>query len=264
MKRFFALLLAALVACYPVLAAEVTNDNGPGFELSDVSAAETATPENPVSSAPDGVVSDVETFPVSDAESVSPAGDPGASDADLVSGEDVSNGNSSEILSSDSSAPVPVTVVEPDTVYTSVSPASDPAPVSIIDSPPDNPPFFGCGYITGNTSNGSSVTLYFPINYKDGYFGTDGNGYLFNVSSNSISGYYQGAYNNSVSVSGFSYPRYRTNSQNYEYTTLYIRPTASNMHIATEAAPSVSVTDILPYVSILLLGVIFLCCIRRS
>ena len=265
-KRVAALLLACLLVCYPVFAVEVTNDNGSGSELLDVSVAESPQAESPVSASPDVPVSDVEAVSVSDDASFPVAGDSGASDADSVSSENevTTDGDSSSAFSASPDSPLPVTVVQPDAVYSSVSPASDVAPVDIVDSPPDNPPFFGCGYITGTTSNGSTVTLYFPINYKNGYFGTDGNGYLFNVSSNSISGYYQGAYNNSVSVSGFSYPRYRTNSQNYDYTTLYIRPTASNMHIATEAAPSVSVTDILPYVSILLLGVIFLCCIRRS
>lgn len=266
MKRIFALLLVCFLVCYPVFAAEVTNDDGHNSELLDVSAAKDSETEDSVSSA--------ENVPVSPVEAVSVSDDLVQSDAALdvfsvsddldstESGEDL-NGSDSKVLASDSGAPVPVTVVEPDAVYQAVSPSSNAASVAIVDSPPDNPPFYGCGYITGTTSNGSTVTLYFPINYKDGYFGTDGNGYLFNVSSSSISGYYEGVYNNSVSVSGFSYPRYR-NSNNYDYTTLYIKPTASNMHIATAAAPAVSVTDILPYVSILLLGVIFLCCMRKS
>lgn len=266
MKRFFALLFAALLACYPVFAVEVTNDNGSDSELPDVSAAESPQAENPVSASPDVPVSDVEAFSVSDDASLPVAGDSGASDADSVSSENevTTDGDSSSAFSASPDSPLPVTVVEPDAVYSSVSPASDVAPVDIVDSPPDNPPFYGSCYITGTTSNGSTVTLYFPINYKEGYFGTDSNGYLFNVSSNSISGYFEDAYNNSVSVSGFAYPRYRTSSQNYDYTTLYIRPTASNMQIATEAAPVVSVNDLLPYVSILLLGVIFLCCLRKS
>ena len=264
MKRFFALLLAAVLACYPVFATEVTNVIGYDSELSDVSVAEADSAEAAVSPAADGSLSDVETVSVSDAESVSPAGDSGSADADSVSGEEVGNGDVSAILSADSSNPLPVTVVEPDAVYQSVTAEDASAVLAIVDDPPSNPPFYGCGYITGTTSNGSTVTLYFPINYKSGYWGTDSNGYLFNVSSSSISGYYAGAYNNSVSCSGFSYPRYRTSSSSYDYTTLYITPTASNMDIATETAPVVSVTDILPYVSILFLGVILLCCMRKS
>lgn len=265
MKRIFALLLACFMACYPVFAAEVTNDDGHNPELPDVSAAKDSEAEDSVSLAEDVPVSLVEAVSVSDdlVQSDTAADVSSVSDGlDYTeSGEDL-NGSDSEILPSDSGAPVPVTLVDPEPVYQAVSPASNATSVVIVDSPPDNPPFYGCGYITGTTSNGSSVTLYFPINYKSGYFGTDRNGYLFNVSSYSISGFYEGVYNNSVSVSGFSYPRYR-NSKDYDYTTLYIKPTASNIHIATAVAPSVSVTDILPYVSILLLGVIFLCCMRK-
>lgn len=266
MKRIFAVLLACFLACYPVFAAEVTNDDGHNSELPDVSAAEEVEEETPVSPAEDIPLPSVEEVPVSD-DLAQPdaAADGGSLPADMDStetGGDVS-GSDSETFSFDAGVPVPVTVVEPDAVYQAVSAGNDAAELAIVDSPPDNPPFYGCGYITGTASNGSTVTLYFPINYKNGYFGTDGNGYLFNVSSSSISGYYEGVYNNSVSVPGFSYPRYR-NSNNYDYTTLYIKPTASNMHIATASAPSVSVTDILPYVSILLLGVIFLCCMRKS
>lgn len=267
MKRFFAVLLACFLACYPVFATEVTNDDGHNSELSDVSAAENAPSEDSVPASPDVPVSDVETFPVSDDLAEPDVVSDVPADFDNLdspeSGENV-DGDVSETLSASSGSPVPVTVVEPDIIYQAVSPASNPSPVDVVDSPPNNPPFYGSGYITGTTSNGSTVTLYFPINYKEGYFGTDSNGYLFNVSSNSISGYFDSAYNNSVSVSGFSYPRYRTSSQSYDYTTLYIRPTASNMLIAAEAAPVVSVKDILPYVSILLLGVIFLCCMRKS
>ena len=267
MKRFFAVLLACFLACYPVFATEVTNDDGHSSELSDVPVPEDSQAEDSVPASPDVPVSDVETVPISDDLAQSDVvPDVPADDGNLdssESGEDL-NDPVSETLSAASGSPVPVTVVEPDIIYQAVSPASNPSPVDVVDSPPDNPPFYGSGYITGTTSNGSTVTLYFPINYKEGYFGTDSNGYLFNVSSNSISGYFDSAYNNSVSVSGFSYPRYRTSSQSYDYTTLYIRPTASNMQIATEAAPVVSVKDILPYVSILLLGVIFLCCMRKS
>lgn len=267
MKRLFVVLLACFLACYPVFATEVTNDDGHSSELSDVPAAEDSQAEDSVPASPDVPVSDVETVPISDDLAEPDIVPDVPSDSDSLdvpeSGENV-DGDVSETLSAASGSPVPVTVVEPDIVYQAVSSASDPALVDVVDSPPDSPLFYGSGYITGITSNGSTVTLYFPINYKEGYFGTDSNGYLFNVSSTSISGYFDSAYNNSVSISGFSYPRYRTSSQNYDYTTLYIRPTASNMQIATKTAPVVSVKDILPYVSILLLGVIFLCCMRKS
>lgn len=134
---------------------------------------------------------------------------------------------------------------------------------SIEDVPPTNPPFYGACYVTGTTNTGSTITLYFPNTYKTGYFGVDSNGYLVNVSASSISGYYGGAYNNSISVSSFGYPRYRTDSSYSDYTYVYLTPTASNIDIETEFAGRVSVDDILPYVSILLLGVILVCSMKR-
>lgn len=134
---------------------------------------------------------------------------------------------------------------------------------SLPDIPPDNPPFYGACYVTGRTNTGSTVTLYFPNTYKTGYFGVDSNGYLVNVSASSISGYYSVAYNNSVSVSAFDHPRYRNSSSYSEYIDLYIVPTATNMDIETEFSGRVSVDDILPYVYILMLGVILVCFMKR-
>lgn len=134
---------------------------------------------------------------------------------------------------------------------------------SIPDVPPTNPPFYGSCYVTGTTNTGNTVTLYFPINYQTGYFGVDSNGYLISVYSSSISGYYSGGYNNSISLSAFDYPRYRSSSSSYDYSYLYLIPTASNIDIATESAGRFSVDDILPYVTILLLGVILVCFMKR-
>lgn len=288
MKRIFALLLAVFVACYPVLAVEVdADDNGHDSELSDVQAPADAGAEveTPVEAVPD--VSPVETVSTDDAPIVPDNAPSGGPDADSVSDStgdvenfdsetpvDVENSDSEDgelddedsfdLSLYDSSNPLPVTLVDSEASYSTVTARGSSSAVDIVDDPPDDPPFYGSCYITGTTSNGSAVTLYFPVNYKEGYFGVDSNGYLFNVSSSSISGYYEDAYNNSVSVSGFAYPRYRTTSSSYDYTTLYITPTASNMTIATENAPRMAVSDILPYVSILLLGVIFLCCMRKS
>lgn len=134
---------------------------------------------------------------------------------------------------------------------------------SLPDVPPTDPPFYGACYVTGRTNTGSTVTLYFPNTYKTGYFGVDSNGYLVNVSASSISGYYSVAYNNSVSVSAFNHPRYRNSSSYNEYIDLYIVPTASNMDIETEFSGRVTVADILPYVYILMMGVILVCFMKR-
>lgn len=134
---------------------------------------------------------------------------------------------------------------------------------SLPDVPPTDPPFYGACYVTGRTNTGSTVTLYFPNTYKTGYFGVNENGYLVNVSASSISGYYSLAYNNSLSVPSFSVPRYRPDSSYGDYSYVYLVPTASNMDIETEFSGRVTVDDILPYVYILMLGVILVCFMKR-
>lgn len=134
--------------------------------------------------------------------------------------------------------------------------------VEFVDEPPSDPPFYGALYVTGELTSGETVTWYFPTNYQSGYFGLDSNGYLFNVSSNSISGYYEGVHNNSVSLPSFSYPRYRETSS-YDYITMYMKPIATNIDIATAFEPVVSAADILPYVIILCLGVLIVCYMKR-
>lgn len=160
--------------------------------------------------------------------------------------------------------PLPVEIIEEESSYDVVRSRSRSAAVLVIgDVAPDNPLFYGSGWITGTDSNLGTVTLYFPISYKSGYWGIDSNGYLFNVSSTSISGYLEDAYNNSVSASGFSYPRYREDNS-YDYTTLYLRPENSNMEIAVASAPRYSVSDLVPYVLVFIGGVIVLCFMKRS
>ena len=300
MKRFLALLLALFVACYPVLAVEEveSDDIGHDSELSDIQAPTDTGEEVEVPAETVVDVLPVETIPSDDVPSQSDNDSSGGSDADSVldSPDNVENSDieppidveNSDIESPadvdvpviegwsleneigydlsvfDSDNPLPVTLVDSDVDYQTVTARGNSPAVVIMDDPPVNPPFYGACYVTGETSSGATVTLYFPSNYKEGYFGVDSNGYLFNVYSSSISGYYEGVYNNSVSCSGFSYPRYRTTSNYNDYITLYLRPTASNMVIATESTPRVSVTQLLPYVSILFLGVIFLCCLKKS
>lgn len=159
--------------------------------------------------------------------------------------------------------PLPVVVLEEESSYDAVRSGTYSIDIVIGDEPPSDPPFYGSGYVTGTSSTLGTVTLYFPIDYKAGTFGVDSNGYLFNVTSSSLSGYLAGVYNNSVSAPAFSYPRYRESSS-YDYTTLYITPTDSNMEIATSNAPKYSVIELIPYLAVVLLGGVFLCCMRRS
>lgn len=164
----------------------------------------------------------------------------------------------------DEENPLPVMIIEDDEDFSNVRRASRAAPVLVIgDVVPDSPLFYGSGWITGTDSNLGTVTLYFPINYKSGYWGVDRNGYLFNVSSTSISGYLEDVYNNSVSAAGFSYPRYRT-SNNGTYINLYLRPENSNMEIATAMAPKYAADELIPYIMVFLGGALILCFMKRS
>ena len=143
--------------------------------------------------------------------------------------------------------------------------ASNAPELSIGTNPPDDSPFFGSGWITGTDSRLGTVTLYFPIDYQTGTFGVDSNGYLFNVTSSTVSGYLGGVYNNSVSCSAFDYPRYRDGSSgDWTYYDLHLTPTDSNMEIALDHVPRVPVFSALPFVVILLLGGVLLCCMKRS
>lgn len=143
--------------------------------------------------------------------------------------------------------------------------ASNAPQLSIGTTPPDDSPFFGSGWITGTDSRLGTVTLYFPIDYQTGTFGVDSNGYLFNVTSSTVSGYLGGVYNNSVSCSAFDYPRYRDGSSgDWTYYDLHLTPTDSNMEIALDHVPRVPVSSALPFVVILLLGGVLLCCMKRS
>lgn len=178
-------------------------------------------------------------------------------DEDIELMEDVQNIG---VYSDDS--PLPVMIVDSDEAYPSLYSSS--APVLVIgDTPPNNSPFYGSGWITGHSSTLGDVTLYFPINYSHGYWGVDSDGYLFNVTSSSMSGYLDGVYNNSVSSPAFSYPRYRPSSGS-SYVTLYLKPTNSNMDIATSHTPRFTAVDFLPYLSVFMLGVICLCYMKRS
>lgn len=134
----------------------------------------------------------------------------------------------------------------------------------IGDDPPTNPLFYGSCWVTGYDSNLGNVTIYFPLSAKNDTWGVDGNGYLYNITSGSVSGYLSGVYNNSVSASGFAYPRYREGSgSNYSYIDLHLIPSNSNMEIATAMEPAQNVTQLLPFVYVAMLGVIIVCFMKR-
>lgn len=164
----------------------------------------------------------------------------------------------------DSQEPQEVIIIDPSEVaeYPAISYAA-PTIVEVIgDDPPTSSPFYGSGWVTGSDSNLGIITLYFPRNYCSDTWGVDSNGYLFNVTSSSVGGYYSGAYNNSISAPSFSYPRYRS-SNNYDYIDIHLVPLNSNMDIYTSHRPRKTMDDLLPYISILLIGGVLVCCMRR-
>lgn len=131
------------------------------------------------------------------------------------------------------------------------------------DEPPTNPPFYGSAFVSGPSNELGDIVLYFPISYQDGYLGTDRNGYLYNVSNTSITCYLEGY--DYCNIPAWSYPRYREQSGvGYDYEDLHIIPESTNVQIAQEMTPLFSLSDLLPYASILFLGVIFVCCMKRS
>lgn len=231
MRYFITLCLAVVCCLVPVSAVE-----------GDVSAADVSSSVSldTVDAPPDAISSDVDTPP------------------ELVEGEEV-------VVEPDPSEPQTVIVLDPAEIaeYPAIT-YSAPTVVEVIgDDPPTSSPFYGSGWVTGSDSNLGIITLYFPRNYCSDTWGVDSNGYLFNVTSSSVGGYYSGAYNNSVSAPSFSYPRYRS-SNNYDYIDIHLIPLDSNMDIYTSHRPRKTIDDLLPYVSILLIGGVLVCCMRRS
>lgn len=127
----------------------------------------------------------------------------------------------------------------------------------------DSLPFYGSSYIRG-TVGGSPAVFLFPSSYRQGYYGLDSAGRLYNVSATSISGVlYIGNTQYQVSSSSWSYPRYRLDSS-YSYQTLYFLPSGdTNVPLPSQPTPLHDVSSVLPYVAVFLLGGIFVC-MRKS
>lgn len=229
MRYLFMLCLAVICCLVPVSAVE-----GDSVSAPDVSEISRPLEDTPMVDTPD----DLE-YPASDTE-------------DLVAPEEPAG-------------PQEVIVVDPAEIaeYPAISYAASTIVEVIGDDPPTTSPFYGSGWVTGQDSNLGIITLYFPRNYCSDTWGVDSNGYLFNVTSSSIGGYYSGAYNNSISAPSFSYPRYRS-SNNYDYIDIHLVPLNSNMDIYTTNRPRKTMDDLLPYVTVLLIGGVLVCCMRRS
>lgn len=129
---------------------------------------------------------------------------------------------------------------------------------------PQYAPYIGSGWITGNTPGLGHVSVYVPITSSDSW-GTTSDGYLCNVSGNSVSGlmYTDTGVKYYFSCSSFSIPRYRLfDGSDYLYEDLRLTVEDTNMHVATVFPGSYTFVNSWPYIVIGLLGVILVCLMR--
>lgn len=168
-----------------------------------------------------------------------------------VEGEEASN----SFYGFDSVNPVPVYIV-PDDLSLDVS----------AYAAGDDFPFYGSAWVEGTASGFGTVQLFFPINRKE-FVGLDSSGRIFNVSDNTWSGvmYDSSGESYTVNFQSFNLPRYRvSNGSSWDYETLYLTPSSSNLVLPDGVSPTYSVSELLPWVSVLLIGGILLCCMRKS
>lgn len=141
----------------------------------------------------------------------------------------------------------------------------DDAPVAhAVAVGPQYAPFIGSGWITGNASGLGHVSVYVPNTSSDSW-GTTSDGYLCNVSGNSVSGlmYTDTGVKYYFSCSSFSIPRYRLfDGSGYQYEDLRLTVEDTNMHVATVFPGSYTFANSWPYIVIGLLGVILVCLMR--
>lgn len=150
-----------------------------------------------------------------------------------------------------------------------------PIPVYITDAPDDgisalvasdsDRPFYGSVWIEGTASGLGAGTLYLPINYQSGYLGVTSSGSLVNVYSSSLTGYFYADSGNvyTVTMAFATTPTYRgsgvTSSQSFVFV-----PSDSNAVIASSDSNLAAIEYLLPYVTVLFLGVIFICLLTKS
>ena len=117
-------------------------------------------------------------------------------------------------------------------------------------------------YITATDSRLGTITLYIPSDATM-LFGIDASGYLVYLGRSSISVYCSDVYNNSVSFSSFGRGTYRLDSDRYETRYLNLKVVESNLVLSDQPAPKYSISDFLPYLVLLIGGVLILCFMKR-
>lgn len=140
-------------------------------------------------------------------------------------------------------------------------------PSPVIAAAGDNFPFYGSCWMIGTADGLGEVTLFFPINRQDGYIGQDDSGHIFNVSDSSWSGvmYDSSGTSYQVSFGSFALPRYRLYSgSSWDYETLYFTASESNLVLPDSPSPTYSVSDLLPWVLLVMLGGVLICCMKKS
>lgn len=127
-------------------------------------------------------------------------------------------------------------------------------------------PYIGSGWFIGTVSGLGEVYLYVPISTR-GVWGTTFDGYLCNIGGSSVSGvlFTASGTQYSFNAPAFSLPRYRlfSSSSYNDWNDLRLTVSSSNMQVATDFPPAVSVSDAIPFVIVGLLGVM-VCCLMRS
>lgn len=239
-RRFFALLICACLvgtSLVPVFADEL--------DEADSSSADSSTaPE-----APDVTedLSEGEEIAESGGEDVSAAADPDLTQVFIISPD----------------VDVTAFLESPDT-YEVYSVESD--VLAAAASSGDGFPFYGSAWVHGTVSGLGDVSLYFPSNRQSGYVGLDSSGNLFNVSDSTWTGvmYDSSGTAYTVSFGSFALPRYRVSASSSSYQTLYLVPSESNLVLPDSPSAVYSISDLLPFVGLLLLGGILLCCMRKS
>lgn len=129
---------------------------------------------------------------------------------------------------------------------------------------PKYAPYIGSGWVTGNAPGLGHVSVYVPITSSDSW-GTTSDGYLCNVSGNSVSGlmYTDSGMKYYFSCSSFSIPRYRLyDGSGYQYEDLRLTVEDTNMRVATVFPGSYTFANSWPYIVIGFLGVILVCLMR--
>lgn len=128
-------------------------------------------------------------------------------------------------------------------------------------TPPSDPVFTGCLFVSGSTRELGDVVVYLPLTYQKGYLSYDGFN-LFNVTNSSVSGrLYAGSREYDFRCSSWSNPEYRvTDSGYYQYESLtFTSIDSTNIQILEDFPPLYPLSDLLPLALVALLGVIVLC-----